>query len=120
MSPRHAPNPPAWVLLRWARDNPNRFFEQLLPKAAAERAKKDPEEEQIAKAKMSLEEREELIRQMTCRPQQEVAKEDRVIGCPRCDVRILLVRPGLRPSRDGTEELDWPSPVVCPPDYPNF
>ena len=115
-----APNPGAWALLKWARANPNRFFEHLLPKAANERAKKDPEEEQIAKARMSLDEREQLLEQMARKVELEMAEEDRVIDCPSCDVRILLKKPDLQKSWDGKAELDWPPPAVCPPDHPNY
>ena len=43
--PEEAPSVGAWSLLKWARDNRNRFFEQLVPKAMATKAKEDNKDE---------------------------------------------------------------------------
>ena len=43
--PEDAPSVGAWSLLKWARDNRNRFFEQLVPKAMATKAKEDTRDE---------------------------------------------------------------------------
>jgi len=42
-TPDAAPSLGAWGLLKWARGNRNRFFEQVLPKVAASKKKRDEE-----------------------------------------------------------------------------
>jgi len=57
----NAPSTGAWALLKWARENPNRFFEQLLVKAAAKTGG-ESEERLVREGRRSLEDLVEFIR----------------------------------------------------------
>ncbi len=58
--PQEAPSLGAWSLLQWARRYRNRFFEQVLPKAMANRP--PGEEEHVREAEMRAEEIEAVLR----------------------------------------------------------
>ena len=42
VKPGDAPTPGAWALLKWAKRNEDRFFEQVMPKANAAKQSRDP------------------------------------------------------------------------------
>ena len=50
-----------WSLLKWARDYRNRFFEQMVPKAMAARAKHEESDEQGADTDLGLEEVRKML-----------------------------------------------------------
>ncbi len=50
-----------WSLLKWARDYRNRFFEQMVPKAMAARAKHEESDEQGADTDHGLEEVRKML-----------------------------------------------------------
>jgi hypothetical protein len=65
LEPKDAPNAGAWSLLQWAKDNRNRFFDGLLPKAAAKREVEEVgEDDRVVAARLSLDEREAMIKRM--------------------------------------------------------
>ena len=78
VAPEDAPGLGAWNMLNWARGAKNRFFEQVLPKVQAEKAKQDKDKEVVFDP--SLERCEELLA--------EVEKEME-LNCPKCGTRVL-------------------------------
>ena len=55
VKPEDAPTPGAWALLKWAKRNEDRFFEQVMPKANAAKQSHDPFSDELNSPDPSLE-----------------------------------------------------------------